>query len=67
LDPSAANSFSLLASALLRGFLEVIARLHFAEQTFTLHLFLKSAKSLIDIIIADDDLYDGLFSIKWRG
>ena len=40
------------------------ADLHFAEQTFTLHLFLQCAESLIDVVIAYDDLYDGnhLFS-----
>lgn len=35
------------------------ADFHFAEQTFTLHLFLKSAQSLINVIVAYDDLYDG--------
>src|SRR5690606_16035688 len=35
------------------------AQFHLAEQTFTLHLFLERAQSLIDVIIAYDDLYDG--------
>lgn len=35
------------------------AQLHFAEQPFTLHLFLERAQSLIDVIIAYDNLYDG--------
>ena len=40
---SAAHSFGLLASLLLRGLFEISAGLHFTEQTFALHLFLQGA------------------------
>ena len=32
---------------------------HFPEQAFALHLLLQRAQSLLDIVIADDDLYYG--------
>ncbi|MDF3025615.1 MAG: hypothetical protein K0R10_2976 [Alphaproteobacteria bacterium] len=35
------------------------AQFHFAEQSFTLHLFLQCAQCLVDVVIAYDDLYDG--------
>lgn len=34
----------------------MIATLHFAEETFTLHLFLERLQRLIDVVIADHDL-----------
>lgn len=40
---SAAHSFGLLASLLLRWLLEIGARFHFTEQAFTLHLLLQRA------------------------
>ena len=33
-------------------------QLHFSEDALSLHLFLESFQSLIDIIVADDDLHD---------
>ena len=33
------------------------AHLHFTEETFALHLFLKCAQCLIDVIVAYDDFY----------
>ncbi len=35
----------------------MLTRLHFAEQAFALHLFLERTQGLLDIVIADDDLY----------
>jgi len=52
----AAHGLGLLAGFTLRGLLEVIATLHFAEETFTLHLFLERLQRLIDVVIADHDL-----------
>jgi hypothetical protein len=54
---NATNSLCLFASALLRGLLVVIAHLHFAENTFALHLLLQSAESLVNIVIADKYLH----------
>lgn len=42
------------------------ARFHFPEETFTLHLLFQRAKGLLDIVVADDDLYDGQISIGSR-
>lgn len=53
----ATNGFCLFASALFRWLFVVAAHLHFAEDTFALHLFLESAESLINIIIADEYLH----------
>ena len=50
---NAANGFSLFAGALLRRLLVVVPHLHFAEDTFALHLLLESAERLIDVVIAD--------------
>ena len=54
----AANRFSALTSFLLGWLFEVLTGLHFPEHAFALHLFLQCAQSLLDIVIADDDLYD---------
>ena len=60
---SAAHSFCLLASLLLRRLFEMRAGFHFPEKTLTLHLLLQCAQGLFDIVVADDDLYDGQISI----
>lgn len=41
----------------------MVATLHLAEKTFTLHLLLQRAKGLLDIVVANDDLNDGALSI----
>lgn len=61
---SAAHSFGLLASLLLRWLFEIGARLHFTEQAFTLHLLLQRAQGLFDIIVANGNLNNGQLSIK---
>ena len=61
----AADGLCALAGFLLRRLLEMLAGLHFAEQAFTLHFLLQSAQGLLDIVIADDDLYDG--TLHWLG
>ena len=60
----AAHSLSPLTGLLLRGLLEVGARFHLTKKTLALHLLLQRAKGLLDIIVADDDLYDGQVSIR---
>jgi len=64
----AADCFRLLTCFLYRRLFVVTAQFHLAEETFALHLFLERAQSLIDVIIAYDDLYDGNhpFPIKSR-
>ena len=61
---SAAHSFCFLASLLFRRLFKISAGLHFTEQTFSLHLFLKGAKGLFDIIVANSNLNNGQLSIK---
>lgn len=51
-----AHGLGFLARLALRGLLEVVTTLHFAEETFTLHLFLERLQRLIDVVIADHDL-----------
>lgn len=60
---SAAHSFRLLAGLLFGRLFEMRAGFHFPEKALTLHLLLKCAKGLFDIVVADDDLYDGQISI----
>ena len=58
----AADSFSFFARFLLGRLFKVVAAFHLAEETFTLHLFLKRFQCLIDIVVADDDLNDDSIS-----
>lgn len=37
----------------------MLTGLHFPEQAFALHLFLQRAQGLLNVVIADDDLYYG--------
>ena len=60
---SAAHSFCLLASLLLGRLFEMRAGFHFPEKALALHLLLQCAQGLFDIVVADDDLYDGQLSI----
>ena len=53
----AADGLGLLAGALLRGLLGVHVALHFTEAAFALHLLLQSLERLIDVIIANENLY----------
>ncbi len=49
-----------LAFAALGGLLEVAAAFHFPEDTLALHLFLKRAQGLIDIVVTYVNLHGGL-------
>ena len=37
----------------------MLLELHFAEHAFALELFLEGAERLLNVVIADDDLYYG--------
>lgn len=52
-----AHGFGALAGFLLGGLFKRLTRFHFPEQAFALHLLLQRAQGLLDVIIADDDLY----------
>lgn len=54
-----AHGFSALAGFLLGRLFEVLTGLHFPEQAFALHLLFQRAQSLLNVVIADDDLYYG--------
>jgi hypothetical protein len=54
---SATNGFSLLADALFRRLFEVVAELHLAEDALALHLLLERFKSLIDVVVANENLH----------
>lgn len=41
----------------------MVATLHLAEETFTLHLLLERLQRLIDVVVADNDLNDLKLSI----
>lgn len=61
-----ANRFGALARPLFRRLFKMPAKFHFAENTFTLHLLLQRAKSLIHIVISDNNLHVShlLFSVR---
>ena len=61
----AANRFSALTGFLLGWLFEVLTGLHFPEQAFALHFLLQRAQGLLDIVIADDDLYDCSSPFGW--
>lgn len=52
-----AHGFGALAGFFLGGLFEVLTGFHFPEQAFALHLLLERAEGLLDVIIADNDLY----------
>lgn len=54
-----ANRLCPLAGFLFRRLLEMLARFHLPEEAFALHLLLERAQGLLDIVIADNDLYYG--------
>ena len=49
-----------LALAALGGLFEMAAEFHFPEHTLALHLFLKRAQGLIDIVVTYVNLHGGL-------
>ena len=53
----AADGLGLLACALLGGLLEMLPKLHLAEDALTLQLLFQSPKGLIDIVVANADLH----------
>ena len=53
----AAHSFGAFAGTLFRRLFEVIATLHFAESAFPLHLLFERLQRLIDVVIANENLY----------
>ena len=55
----AAHSLGLLASLTLGGLLEIVAELHFPENALALHLLLERLESLIDVVVADENLQAG--------
>jgi hypothetical protein len=47
----------VLPRSFLGWFLEVAAQLHLAVHTFALQLLFENAKSLVDVVVADGNLY----------
>jgi hypothetical protein len=56
----AANGFGLLANPLFRWLFEVVAELHLPENTLTLHLLLERLESLVDVVVANENLHAGV-------
>ena len=53
----AANCFSFFTNALFGRLFVMATKLHFAEDAFTLHLFLQRFQRLIDIVVTDENLH----------
>src|SRR4051794_4851293 len=53
----AADGLGLLAGALLGRLFVMTAQLHLAKDALALHLLLQRLESLIDIIVADENLH----------
>jgi hypothetical protein len=58
----AADGLSRLASAALRGLLEMATELHFTEDALALHFLLQRLERLIDIVVANQNLHLAAFS-----
>src|SRR5579871_6126662 len=54
--PGAPHRFTFFPRRLCGGLFIESALLHFAKHAFALHLLLQHAKSLVDIVVADEDL-----------
>src|SRR5205085_9667005 len=53
----AAYRFRLFAGAALGGLLVIAPELHLPEHPFALHLLLQGSESLVDIVVANEDLH----------
>lgn len=53
----ATNCFSRLTSLTLRRLFKVAAQLHFTENAFALHFLFECLKSLIDIVVTDENVH----------
>jgi hypothetical protein len=55
----AANRFGSFAGSPFRRFLVVAPQLHFSEHPLALHFLLQGSQSLIDVVVANEDLHGG--------
>ena len=53
----AAHRLGLFAGAALRRLLVIAPQLHFPEHPFALHFLLQGSESLVDIVVANEDLH----------
>ncbi len=53
----AAHGFGALARTLFRRLFVVIATLHFSESAFPLHILFERLQRLVDVVIANENLY----------
>src|SRR5581483_8384934 len=63
--PGAANGFRLLARFFLGGFFVVATQLHLAEDALALHFLLERLESLIDVIVANENLHVFCLFSNW--
>lgn len=54
---STAHRFRALARALFRRLFIMVAALHLAESAFPLHLLFERLQRLVDVVVADENLY----------
>jgi hypothetical protein len=64
---ASADGFGLLAGLLLGRLLVVAAELHLAENALALHLLLERLESLVDIVIANENLHAASSSVNRNG
>src|SRR5437762_10957719 len=57
----AAHRLGLFTGAPFRGLLVIAPELHFPEYPFALHLLFQGSQSLVDVVVANEDLH-GCFS-----
>ncbi len=55
----AAHGFGAFTRTLFRRLLVMVTALHFAESAFPLHLLFERLQRLVDVVIADENLYQG--------
>ena len=55
----AAHSFGAFTRTLFRRLLVMVTTLHFAESAFPLHLLFERLQRLVDVVVANENLYQG--------
>jgi hypothetical protein len=64
--PRPAHGFRFLAGSFFGGLFVMTAELHLAENTLALHFLFERFESLIDIIVANENLHAGVLAVSPR-
>lgn len=60
-----AHGFGALARPLFRRLFVVVAALHLAERAFPLHFLFERLQRLVDVVVANENLYQGTSPVEF--